>query len=110
MSLLKWALIMLVVSLIAALFGFTNLSAASADVARILFYIFLVIFLVLLVLGLPHGDLNGDEGAPGYARGATKFLPGAPKQIGPPRVTAGHPVSRLVAHAESPFRLLAAAA
>src|SRR3954470_119332 len=52
MSLLKWALIMLVVSLVAALFGFTNISAASADVARILFYIFLAIFLVLLVLGL----------------------------------------------------------
>jgi uncharacterized membrane protein YtjA (UPF0391 family) len=52
MSLLKWALIMLVVSLVAALFGFTGLAAASPDVARILFYIFLVIFLVLLVLGL----------------------------------------------------------
>ena len=52
MSLLKWALIMLVVSLVAALFGFTGLAAASADVARILFYVFLVIFLVLLVFGL----------------------------------------------------------
>ena len=52
MSLLKWALIMLIVSLVAALFGFTDLAAASADVARVLFYIFLVIFLVLLVLGL----------------------------------------------------------
>lgn len=51
-SLLKWALIMFLVSLVAALFGFTDLSAASADVARVLFYIFLVIFLVLLVLGL----------------------------------------------------------
>jgi uncharacterized membrane protein YtjA (UPF0391 family) len=51
-TLLKWALIMFIVSLVAALFGFTDLSAASADVARILFYIFLVIFLVLLVLGL----------------------------------------------------------
>jgi len=52
MSLLKWALIMLIVSLAAALFGFTDLAAASADGARGLFYIFLVIFLVLLVLGL----------------------------------------------------------
>jgi uncharacterized membrane protein YtjA (UPF0391 family) len=52
MSLLKWALIMLVVSIVAALFGFTGLSAASADVARILFYIFVVIFLVLLIAGL----------------------------------------------------------
>jgi uncharacterized membrane protein YtjA (UPF0391 family) len=52
MSLLKWALIMLVVSIVAALLGFTGLSAASADVARILFYVFIVIFLVLLILGL----------------------------------------------------------
>ena len=37
---------------IAALFGFTDIAAASADIARILFYIFLVIFIVLLVLGL----------------------------------------------------------
>ena len=55
MSLVKWALIMLVVSIIAALFGFTDLSAASADVARILFYIFVVIFVVLLVAGLTIG-------------------------------------------------------
>ena len=52
MSILRWAIIMLLVSLVAALFGFTDLSAASADVAKVLFYIFAVIFLVLLVLGL----------------------------------------------------------
>jgi uncharacterized membrane protein YtjA (UPF0391 family) len=51
-TILKWALIFFVVSLVAALFGFTDISAASADIARVLFYIFLVIFLVLLVLGL----------------------------------------------------------
>ena len=51
MSILKWALIMLLVSLVAALLGFTDLSAASADVARALFYIFGVIFLVLIALG-----------------------------------------------------------
>ena len=52
MTLLKWALVFFIVSLIAALFGFTDIAAASAEVARILFYIFLVIFIVLLVLGL----------------------------------------------------------
>jgi uncharacterized membrane protein YtjA (UPF0391 family) len=52
MSILKWALIMLVVSLVAALLGFTDLAAASADVSRVLFYVFGVIFLVLLVLGV----------------------------------------------------------
>ena len=52
MSILKWALIFLVISLVAALFGFTGIAVVSADIARILFYIFVVIFLVLLVLGL----------------------------------------------------------
>jgi len=52
MTILKWALIFLVVSIIAGLLGFTGISAASADVARFLFYIFVVIFLVLLILGL----------------------------------------------------------
>ena len=51
-TLLKWALIFLVVSIIAGILGFTGISAASADIARILFYIFVVIFLVLLILGL----------------------------------------------------------
>jgi uncharacterized membrane protein YtjA (UPF0391 family) len=50
MTILKWAIIMLSVSLVAALFGFTDLAAASASVSRVLFYIFAVIFVVLLVL------------------------------------------------------------
>jgi uncharacterized membrane protein YtjA (UPF0391 family) len=52
MSLLKWALIFLVVSIVAALFGFGGISAASADIAKILFYIFVIIFIALLVLGI----------------------------------------------------------
>jgi uncharacterized membrane protein YtjA (UPF0391 family) len=52
MSLLKWALVFLVVSIIAGLLGFTGVSIVSADIARTLFYIFLAIFFVLLVLGL----------------------------------------------------------
>jgi len=51
-TLLKWALIFFVVSIIAGILGFTGISAASADVARFLFYVFVVIFLVLLILGL----------------------------------------------------------
>ena len=52
MTLLKWALIFFLVSIVAGVLGFTGISAASADIARFLFYIFAVIFLVLLVLGL----------------------------------------------------------
>jgi uncharacterized membrane protein YtjA (UPF0391 family) len=51
-TILKWALIFLLISLVAALFGFTDIAAASADIARVLFYIFMVIFVVLLILGL----------------------------------------------------------
>ncbi|HSX21071.1 MAG TPA: DUF1328 domain-containing protein [Gammaproteobacteria bacterium] len=49
---LKWALFFFIISIVAGLFGFTGLSEASADIARILFFVFLVIFLALLILGL----------------------------------------------------------
>jgi len=52
MTILRWALVFFLVSIVAGLLGFTDISIASADIARILFYIFLIIFLVLLVLGL----------------------------------------------------------
>jgi uncharacterized membrane protein YtjA (UPF0391 family) len=52
MPLLKWAIIALVLSLVAGLLGFTNLSAASAEAAKIFFYIFIALFVLLLVLGL----------------------------------------------------------
>jgi uncharacterized membrane protein YtjA (UPF0391 family) len=52
MTILKWALIFFLVSVVAGILGFTGLSAASADIARFLFYVFVVIFLVLLILGL----------------------------------------------------------
>ena len=46
---LNWALTFLVVALIAGVLGFGALAGASADIARICFYVFLVIFLVSLV-------------------------------------------------------------
>lgn len=52
MSLLKWSLILAVCSIFAGIMGFTNASAGFADVARLLFYLFLIGFVVLLALGL----------------------------------------------------------
>jgi len=52
MTILKWALIFLLISIVAGVLGFTGISAASADVARFLCYVFVVIFPVLLILGL----------------------------------------------------------
>jgi uncharacterized membrane protein YtjA (UPF0391 family) len=49
---LRWALIFLVISLIAALFGFTGIAVAAAGIAKFLFFLFLVITLVFVVLAL----------------------------------------------------------
>jgi uncharacterized membrane protein YtjA (UPF0391 family) len=52
MGLLGWALIFLVVALIAAAFGFGGIASASAGIAKVLFFIFIVVFLVLLISAL----------------------------------------------------------
>lgn len=49
---LKLALFFLIVSLIAGVFGFSGISAASAGMAKILFFIAITIFVVLLLIGL----------------------------------------------------------
>ena len=49
---LYWALVFLVVSLVAALFGFGGIAATAAGIAQILFYIFIVLFLATLITGL----------------------------------------------------------
>lgn len=49
---LKWALIFFLVAVVAGILGFTNVSGASIEIAKVLFYIFVVIFLVLLIIGL----------------------------------------------------------
>jgi uncharacterized membrane protein YtjA (UPF0391 family) len=53
---LKWAVIFLIIALVAALFGFTDIAAASAGIAKILFGIFLILFLIALVFGLAVGS------------------------------------------------------
>ena len=52
---MRLALFFLVISIVAAVFGFGGISAAAADIARILFFIAIVIFLVLLIAGLMAG-------------------------------------------------------
>jgi uncharacterized membrane protein YtjA (UPF0391 family) len=53
---LKLALFFFVISLIAALFGFTGISAAAAGIAKILFFIFIALFVILLIAGLMLGS------------------------------------------------------
>jgi uncharacterized membrane protein YtjA (UPF0391 family) len=53
---LRLALFFLVVSLVAALFGFTGISAATAGIAKLLFFLFIVICLAFLIIGLAVGS------------------------------------------------------
>ncbi len=52
---LRWAMGFLVLALVAALLGFGGVATASAGIAKTLFFIFLVIFVVTLVLGMVAG-------------------------------------------------------
>ena len=49
---LKWALIFLVISLIAGAFGFTGIARGAATIAKVLFGLFLILFLIFLILAL----------------------------------------------------------
>jgi len=49
---LRYAVLFFVVAVIAALFGFGGLSAGAAQIAKLLFIVFLVLFAVSLVWGL----------------------------------------------------------
>jgi uncharacterized membrane protein YtjA (UPF0391 family) len=53
---LKWAVVFLIIAIIAGIFGFTGVEEASASIAKILFGIFLVLFLGALVIGVWLGN------------------------------------------------------
>jgi uncharacterized membrane protein YtjA (UPF0391 family) len=54
---LKWAAIFFVISLIAGVFGFTNIAAGAQSIAKVLFFIALAIFLIVLIFGVLLGVL-----------------------------------------------------
>jgi len=48
---LRWALLLLVFALIAAALGFGGIASAAANIAQILFWIFIVLFVLALIFG-----------------------------------------------------------
>ncbi len=52
MFLLKWSFVFLVIAGVAAIFGFGGVAEGAADIAQILFFVFLAVFVVMLVLGV----------------------------------------------------------
>lgn len=52
---LQWAVTFLVIALIAAVFGFTGIVSVSMQIAQILFFVFLALFLITAVTHLLRG-------------------------------------------------------
>jgi uncharacterized membrane protein YtjA (UPF0391 family) len=52
---LYWALIFLVIAIVAGIFGFGGIAAAASGIAQVLFFIFLVLFIVSLFFGWRGG-------------------------------------------------------
>jgi hypothetical protein len=48
---LRWAILFLIVAIIAGVFGFGGIAAAATGIARLLFLVFMVLFVIALVAG-----------------------------------------------------------
>ena len=49
---LRWAAIFFVIAIIAAVFGFTGIAAGGAEIAKVLFFVFLLVFVITLIMGM----------------------------------------------------------
>ncbi len=52
---LYWAVIFFIVAIIAAVFGFGNIAEGATDIAKILFVVFLILFVVSLIFNVVRG-------------------------------------------------------
>ena len=50
-AMLNWVWMFLILAIVAAIFGFTGVVAAAAGIAKILFFVFLVVFVIGLLMG-----------------------------------------------------------
>ena len=54
---LKWALIFFVISVVAGFFGFTGVASGARSISKVLFFIAVTIFLIVLIFGVMLGKL-----------------------------------------------------
>jgi uncharacterized membrane protein YtjA (UPF0391 family) len=55
LPMLRWSLAFFLIAIIAALFGFGGIASGATEIARLLFFLFLVFFVISLVSGLTTG-------------------------------------------------------
>jgi uncharacterized membrane protein YtjA (UPF0391 family) len=48
---LYWALVFLVIAIVAAVFGFTGVFVAAAGIAKLLFFVFVILLIISLLFG-----------------------------------------------------------
>jgi uncharacterized membrane protein YtjA (UPF0391 family) len=53
--LLRWALAFFIIAIIAGIFGFGGIATGAADIARVCFFFFIVVFVFSLIWGLATG-------------------------------------------------------
>jgi uncharacterized membrane protein YtjA (UPF0391 family) len=51
-AMLRWAVAFFLIAIVAAIFGFGGIAVAAAGIAKILFFLFVVLFLLALIGGL----------------------------------------------------------
>lgn len=49
---LRWSFIFLIIAIVAAVLGFTDIAQGASSIAKVLFFIFLVVWLVMLGGGM----------------------------------------------------------
>ena len=49
---LYWSAIFFVIALLAAAFGFGGLADGAADIGKVLFFLFIVLFVISIIVGL----------------------------------------------------------
>jgi uncharacterized membrane protein YtjA (UPF0391 family) len=52
---LRWALIFLIVALVAAVLGFGGVAGAAMDIAKLVFAVAIVLFLISAIAGVARG-------------------------------------------------------
>jgi uncharacterized membrane protein YtjA (UPF0391 family) len=51
-TMLKWAAIFLVIAVVAAILGFGGIAAGAVEIAKVLFFVFLILFVVTFIMGM----------------------------------------------------------
>lgn len=49
---LRYAVVFFIIAIVAALFGFGGIAAGATEIAKILFFIFVALFVVSLIMGM----------------------------------------------------------